>query len=221
MILALILSIPLLIIISLSVFGGGQVFMPVFEWLWKFLNSLFNLNIDDQVIYKVFTVSNATPGVVSTKFGFLTGYLVSKGEWWGFIAVFLTYLVFCIPAIIVMVLAMKYITKFKSNSYVKNMIIVMKPIVAGIMLSLAVQLFLSVILPEIGFNKGTGADYIKINDSSKNFFVGYRNILLKMYVVLGIGFSFYLARKKKSLFMIIIINVLISLFLFAIPFSGY
>ncbi|SYV97820.1 Uncharacterised protein, partial [Mycoplasmopsis edwardii] len=29
---ALLLALPLLILISLSVFGGGQVFMPVFQW---------------------------------------------------------------------------------------------------------------------------------------------------------------------------------------------
>lgn len=218
MFVALILSIPMLVLISLSVFGGGQVFMPVFEWFWKFLNNQFNLNISEEKIVNIFTVSNTTPGVVSTKFGFLTGYLVANGQWWMILAVLLTYIIFCIPAIIIMVLAMKYVDKFKSNTYMKNLLIVMKPIVAGIMIALAIQLFLGIIEPSLSFNKSTD-NYFKIKEPDNHIFTAYKNILLKFYVLLGIPTSIYLIKKLKSLFLIILINIIISLILFAIPYA--
>ncbi|MGZ9797466.1 chromate transporter [Mycoplasma sp. 4013] len=217
MILAFLVALPFLILISLSVFGGGQVFMPIFRWLWMFLAQNFGANINDDHINTIFTVANSTPGVVSTKFAFFTGYIIANGQWWGYLAMFLTYLIFCLPAIIIMVLAMKYINKFKTNTFVKNMLIIMRPIVAGIILSLALQLFLAIFVPEVSFNKSLAKYAI---EKKEVFFVGYRNILLKIYVPIGILFSYYLARKKFSLFLIIVINIAISFFLFAIPFSG-
>ncbi|MGZ9756777.1 chromate transporter [Mycoplasma sp. 6243] len=217
MILAFLVALPFLILISLSVFGGGQVFMPIFRWLWMFLAQNFGANINDDHINTIFTVANSTPGVVSTKFAFFTGYIIANGQWWGYLAMFLTYLIFCLPAIIIMVLAMKYINKFKTNTFVKNMLIIMRPIVAGIILSLALQLFLAIFVPEVSFNKSLAKYAI---EKKEVFFVGYRNILLKIYVPIGILFSYYLAKKKFSLFLIIVINIAISFFLFAIPFSG-
>ncbi|WP_322949460.1 chromate transporter [Mycoplasmopsis cynos] len=216
---ALFVSLPLLIVISLSVFGGGQVFIPVFLWLWNFLAKTFNLDISEVQINNVFAVSNSTPGVVSTKFSFVTGYLVANGQWWGFLAVFLTYLVFCLPAIFIMLIAMKYLNKFKSNSYIKNMIIIMKPVVAGIMISLALQLLINIFSPEIYFNKVNKEHYIGLNNSSKNYFISYKNILLKLYIPISIILSLYLVKKKVSLFLIILINVSISFILFAIPYA--
>ncbi|WP_371813980.1 chromate transporter [Mycoplasma sp. OR1901] len=211
---ALLVSIPLLILVSLIVFGGGQVFMPIFSWMWNLLNSAFGSNINDDTINKIFTVSNTTPGVVSTKFAFFTGYLVANGEWWGYLAIFLTYLVFCLPAIIMVLLAMKYISKFRTNTFTKNLMTIMKPIVSGIIISLAIQLFIGVFAPEITFNKGVDK-YAMLN--SKNIFIGYKNILLKIFVPVGILYSYWLAKKNYSLFWIIIINVSISFIIFGIP----
>ncbi|WLP85829.1 chromate transporter [Mycoplasma seminis] len=209
--------IPLIIFISLSVFGGGQVFMPIFQWLWNLMHSTFGVDsLDETMINNIFTVANTTPGVVSTKFAFFTGYVVANGSWWGYIAMFITYLVFCLPAIIVMVITMKYVKKFKTNSFVANMLIVMKPIVAGIMISLAISLFISIIIPEYYFNSSTKG-YAGIAEN--NYFVGYKNIILKIYVPVGIIGSYYLAKKKFSLFLIILINIVISLILFA-PYAG-
>ncbi|MEA4134404.1 chromate transporter [Mycoplasma sp. 2704] len=213
---ALLVCLPLLILISLSIFGGGQVFMPIFQWLWNFLAQVFGANIDENAINNVFAISNTTPGVVSTKFAFFTGYLVASGQWWGYIAVFLTYVIFCLPAIIVMVIAMKYIKKFKTNTFIANMLIIMKPIVSGIIIALAIQLFISIYVPEIFFNSSSKG---YAGWTSNNYFVGYKNILLKIYVPIGILGSYYLAKRRISLFWIILINIAISLILFA-PYAG-
>ncbi|SJZ50643.1 Chromate transporter [Mycoplasmopsis verecunda] len=216
-IIGFIVCIPLIIFISLSVFGGGQVFMPIFQWLWNLMHSTFGITqLDETAINNIFTVANTTPGVVSTKFAFFTGYVVANGSWWGYITMFITYLVFCLPAIIVMVITMKYVKKFKTNSFVANMLIVMKPIVAGIMISLAISLLISILVPEYYFNSSTKG-YLGISES--NYFTGYKNVLLKIYVPIGIIGSYFLAKRKVSLFLIIVVNIIISLLLFA-PYAG-
>ncbi|QNM93451.1 chromate transporter [Mycoplasma sp. Pen4] len=224
----LLISIPLIIIISLSVFGGGQVFMPIFSWLWTLMHNNFGASqLTQDKIDSVFTIANTTPGVVSTKFAFFTGYLVANGEWWGYLAVFLTYLIFCLPAIFVMALAMKYVKKFKTNKYIANMLIVMKPIVAGIMIALSLQLLISILFPEVIFNKSID-EYAKLSKpgaSGYDVFIAhghgyYRNILLKIYVPVGIFGSYFLAKKKFSLFIIILINIAVSILLFA-PYNGW
>ncbi|MHA0272657.1 chromate transporter [Mycoplasma sp. 48589B] len=216
-IIGFLVCIPLIIFISLSVFGGGQVFMPIFQWLWNLMHSTFGVkSLDEEAINSIFTVANTTPGVVSTKFAFFTGYVVANGEWWGYLAMFVTYLVFCLPAIVVMVITMKYVKKFKTNSYVANMLIVMKPIVAGIMISLAISLLISILVPEYYFNSSTKG-YTGI--AEYNYFTGYKNILLKIYVPVGIIGSYFLAKKKVSLFVIIVVNIIISILLFA-PYAG-
>ncbi|MFV8468446.1 chromate transporter [Mycoplasma sp. B6188] len=216
-IIGFLVCIPLIVFISLSVFGGGQVFMPIFQWLWNLMHSTFGVDkLDEAAINNIFTVANTTPGVVSTKFAFFTGYVVANGAWWGYLAMFATYLVFCLPAIAVMVITMKYVKKFKTNSFVANMLIVMKPIVAGIMISLALSLLISILVPEYYFNSSTKG-YAGISEN--NYFTGYKNILLKIYVPLGILGSYIMAKKKVSLFIIIVVNIIISLILFA-PYAG-
>ncbi|WP_427909664.1 chromate transporter [Mycoplasmopsis bovis] len=104
-------TIVFIIFISLSVFGGGQIFMPIFSWLWEFLNSHFGTNIDSQTISNLFTISNATPGVFSTKLAFASGYLVANGHWWGFIFTFFTYLTFVLVPFLAMYFSMKLMTR--------------------------------------------------------------------------------------------------------------
>ncbi|WP_426460940.1 chromate transporter [Mycoplasma hafezii] len=219
---ALLISLPLLIVICLIVFGGGQVFMPIFSWFWTTLAQYFDSNIDENVINQIFTVANATPGVISTKFALFTGYLVANGAWWGYLAMFLTYLVFSLPAIIVMLIAMRYINKFESNSLLKNLLIISKPLVAGIMLALAVQLLISIALPEFYFNKGV-TEYIGkiiITDKTTGFasifndatpIAHLRKILLYVYLIIATIIAIILVKYKKSLFIIILVNVSLAL----------
>ncbi|WP_027123004.1 chromate transporter [Metamycoplasma spumans] len=217
MILALLLSIPLLIFISLAIFGGGQVFMPVFQWMWQLLSKIFHFTISDDIINQVFAISNATPGVVSTKFGLITGYLVSNGQWWGYLAMILTYLVFIIPAMLMMYFAMKKVNKLSDNITIKKLLLIMNPVVAGIVISLAIQLIISTMFPYISFNNGS-AKYAglinEINSEKVAFFRGWREYILYLWVPFGSTFSFIAARKKLPLWAIIIINLILTFIIF-------
>ncbi|MBW0594789.1 chromate transporter [Mycoplasmopsis anatis] len=204
-----------LVFASLSVFGGGQVFMPIFKWMWLFIAKNFNININETMINNAFTVSNSTPGIISTKFAFFTGYFISNGSWYGHLLTIVTYIFFVAPAILMMFYSMKYINKFNDSPILKRLIIILKPVVAGIVVSLALQLIISVIFPYLIFNDSIN-DYFQLNFSSQKviFFSGWRLIVLYIYVPISVIISFILYRKKVSLFWLIIANILIVLIIF-------
>ncbi|AIA29715.1 chromate transport protein [Mycoplasmopsis californica HAZ160_1] len=214
--LALLVSIPLIALISLSIFGGGQIFMPIFNWLWESFNQWFSTNISRESIDAVFAVSNSTPGILSPKFAALTGYLVAGGEWWGYVAMILTYLAFVLPAILMMQLAIKYVDKFEHSPYLKRLIQIMNPVVTGIIIALSIQLFIATIAPNIYFNKSI-SEYVgwkNLTDQKLQFFSNWRRYVLYVYVPVGVGLNLSLYMKKSPMFALIIANVIVSLILF-------
>lgn len=214
MILAIVLGIVGVTILSLIVFGGGQVFMPLFQSFWLFLGNNLGVNIDQSKIDAIFTISNATPGVVSTKFAAFTGLLIANNEWWGWILAFFTYLVFCIPAIFLMLLASKMVNKASQTKYLSKLTIVFKPILAAIMISLAIQLLISSMFPQLIFNKGIN-DYFDISQNPKSlFFSGWRYWVLIVWVPIFVIISFILYNKKIPLFWIFLGGIIISFVLF-------
>lgn len=212
---ALLVCIPLLILISLSVFGGGQIFMPIFSWFWKLLGSWFGTNISDTDISQAFAVSNATPGILSTKLAMISGYFVANGQWWGFLAMFLTFLIFALPPIFMMHFAMKQAKKSRSNSTSAKLVQIMNPVVTGIVIALAVQLFMGMILPAVVINKSV-SQYLALNkDSAKAvFFKDWRQIALLCYVPTGVAISAYLYLRKTPMIWLILGNIVLALLIF-------
>ncbi|VEU75552.1 Chromate transporter [Mycoplasmopsis maculosa] len=214
--LLLLFTIGLTIVISLSVFGGGQIFMPIYRQFWSLLNTLFNTNISENDISNIFTLSNSTPGVFSTKLAFVTGYYVANGEWWGFIFMFITYLSFILVPILIMYFAMKLSQKSKNSVYGKKLLAIMNPIISAIMAALVIQLLIGIIAPYFVFNKSIN-DYFKIdeNNSKALFFSGFRKIALFIFVPTGIISSAILYKFKFPLLAILFINVISSFIIFA------
>ena len=205
---ALLVSLIGVFIISIIVFGGGQVFMPLFKWLWIFIND-FGANISDEKIDQIFTVVNSTPGVISTKFALFTGYLVANGAWWGWLALFLTYLTFVIPAIIAIFYATKMISKIETSKHLKNVIVFLKPVIAGIVIALGIQLFIGTAFPTIIFN-----DFNTYIGTQSSLFSGWRLIMLIVYSFIVALESAYLYYKKINIFILIITNLIIGLIIF-------
>lgn len=218
MISALLISIPVLIVISLVVFGGGQIFMPLFQIYWNFLAKVMHIEISQTTIDSIFGVSNATPGVLSTKFAFISGFLISNNQWYGFFVAVLTYLTFILPAMLVMYLAICLSKKYKNNSYGEAINKLMKPVVGGIMIALVVQLFVGSIVPFLNFNGESllfGGKYISIDWNEKaKFFSGYRLYILIAWVILSFSYSYYLYIKKFPIWALIIINIIIAILIF-------
>lgn len=211
---ALLISLFGIFIISLIVFGGGQVFIPFFIGLWDILEN-FGVELNENTVNAIITISNATPGVISTKLAFITGYLVANGEWWGFIAMFLTYFVFVMVPIAMMFFGMKFMKKLKQNQYMINVQKVLLPIISGIMFSLAAQLLISSMLPFLTFNAMN--DYFSNSSNlseASQFFSGWRFWALIVWVPVTIITSFVLYNKNTNVLIIIIINVIVGFIVF-------
>ncbi|WP_036463957.1 chromate transporter [Mycoplasmopsis sturni] len=208
----ILVSFVLLIIISLSVFGGGQLFMPVFEWFWGFIKTTFNFDITSDDIAKFFAVGNSTPGILAPKFAIFTGYALGEGHWWVILTTLGAYIIFAAPAILLMLFSKKIVNKYKDTLFLKSFFRFMSPILVGILGALVVTLFLKLVFPSLGFNNHFG-EYIKINSDSEiaRFFSGWRLILLLVYVPIGIVFFIYLIVKKIPLVYLILGNISVGL----------
>ena len=214
MIILIIISIIGVFILGLIVFGGGQVFMPLFKSFWEILDK-HGAHINEDKINNIFAIVNATPGVVSTKFSFFTGYLIANGEWWGYLAMIGTYLVFALPSIFLILWTTKMIRKSKTNKYLKNIVIFLRPIIVGVLISLSVQLLLGTMFPQIFFNSFTKGYIPGFTHSLRSiFFSGWRMWLLMAWVPISIGFSCFWLIKQYSLLLIILIYIIISLLIF-------
>ncbi|AAZ43598.1 putative chromate transport protein [Mycoplasmopsis synoviae 53] len=203
-------------VISLSVFGSGQVFIPLFRWFWMFLEKTFNANISNDTINEVISISNLTPGLVSTKFAFFSGYLISNGYWYGYLAAILTYVVFALCAIMVLVFVMKNLKKFESSKTIQRIFVILKPVIAGIIFSLAIQLFISITFPFVTFNSSISS-YFKIDLGKTNaiFFSGWRRYVLFAFVPVSISFSIIMLKKTKiHLLVLILLNIALALLFF-------
>lgn len=216
MILILFFTLLMMCVISLSVFGSGQVFIPLFRWFWMFLEKTFNANITNDTINEVISISNLTPGLVSTKFAFFSGYLISNGYWYGYLAAILTYVVFALCAIMVLVFVMKNLKKFESSKTIQRIFVILKPVIAGIIFSLAIQLFISITFPFVTFNSSISS-YFKIDFGKTNaiFFGERRRYILFAFVPVSISFSIIMLKKTKiHLLVLILLNIALALLFF-------
>ncbi|MGL4950557.1 MAG: chromate transporter [Mycoplasma sp.] len=194
------------LVISFIVFGGGQVFIPFFKILLVDL-----MEVDKDMWQNALTMANSTPGVFSTKLAFIAGYLAANGEWWGYLAMIATYLVFLIVPITVMFFAMKGYKKVQNNKYVLTINKLFKPVTAGILAALCVQLLFSAMFPLIIFNEMN--DYVGITEHI--FFKEWRLWVLISFVPVSIGYSYYFIYKKKvNIVLLIAINIVLALVLF-------
>lgn len=187
--------------------------MPLFKSLWELMDKN-GAHIDASKVDNIFTVSNATPGVIATKLATFSGYLSANGEWWGWLALILTYLIFSIPSIVIVWWAYKAVAKSETSKYLKNMMKLLRPVIIGILLALSVQLFLGTAFPQIIFNSSKG--YMEIDDSTSRtaFFSGWRLYALISYTIVVIPESFILYRRNINLFTLIASHMVIGLILF-------
>ncbi|CAL59376.1 Chromate transport protein [Mycoplasmopsis agalactiae PG2] len=208
-------TIIFIIFISLSVFGGGQIFMPIFSWLWEFLNKHFATNIDSQTVSNLFTISNATPGVFSTKLAFATGYLVANGHWWGFIFTFFTYLTFVLVPFLAMFFSMKLMSSKNKSPFLQGLVKIMNPVIVGIIGALIIQLIIGIAFPQVIFNKSI-SDYAKIDNMKikAQYFEKTGMPILFIYVLFTVIFSSIMYKKKFPVVLLILINVVLAFLVF-------
>lgn len=194
------------LIISIVIFGGAQVFIPYFKILLVDI-----LKVSDQDWDSVLSIANSTPGVFGLKLGLVSGYLAANGEWWGWILMILTYLIVVFIPIVIIILIFNKYQKIKTNKFMISCLKIMKPIIAGILISVVINLSMSLIIPFVNFNNLN--DYISLEKD--NFFIKWRYWMLLGWSFTSIPIDFYLIRKFKiNTIYLILINILLCLILF-------
>ncbi|QJG66906.1 chromate transporter [Mycoplasma phocoenae] len=219
MTLLIFMSVLLVFMSTFIVFGGGQIFIPVFSWIFTLLSENFGAHIDSEIAEKAFAVMNATPGIFGTKVALFTGYLISndatqEGQWWGFITMIITYLCAVIPSILIMHLAMKLCAKNKNNVYFIAINKYMKPVMSAIVIGLAIQLFIGTLLPYVTFNKSDSYFLINTENVKSKVFSEWRLYALYAFVPMVIIATIVAQRKKIPLLYTILIAIVLALVIF-------
>ena len=200
------------VIISLVVFGGAQMFIPYFKIL------LVNfLHVPQSDWETVISIANATPGVFGLKVSLASGYLAEQGYWWGYLLMFGTYAICMIIPIGIMFMVMKKYQKIKQNSFMKVFLEVMKPTIAGILISIAINLGLSILVPFVGFND-LGSEFGQLDKYfyfQETFFTKWRFWALLCWSIFSIGIDWWLIHKYKiNIGIMIIVNIILCMIIF-------
>ncbi|MBG0730921.1 chromate transporter [Mycoplasma sp. 'Moose RK'] len=197
-----------LILISLVVFGGGQIFMPVFSWFWLRLGDL-GMKISETRIDEIFTIANSTPGVLSLKLAAATGFLIGGYGAVGWILTIFLMLVFSLPAIFLIASWLRIKKKYsqKNTIFWFNLAKILKPIITGIILALCFQIFTNLILVNYNFN--TNGGYI-LSKKTDEFFQGWRFWVYISFAFFWTGASLVLYLKKVNVFLITIFGILLA-----------
>ena len=200
-------------IISFVVFGGSQVFIPYFKIL------LVNfIGVSPETWDSVLAITNATPGVFGLKLAFISGFLAANGSWWGWLLMFLTYSIFIIIPIVFILLIFKKYKEKQNSKFMISFSKIMKPIIGGILCSIIINLFISILLPFVGFNDlgsnfGSLDKYLTLK--SDEFFNGWRFWILLAWTLISIPMEYWIMKKYKiNAIYMILINIILCLILF-------
>lgn len=212
----LLISLLSILVTALVIFGGGQVFIPVFKSMWLFLNRSFPdiFKISSDEIDTVVTTVNSTPGVLSTKMAFLTGYFIGYGQWYSYLFMILTYLIFISPGVIVMLIVYKKLVKNKENPYVKNVVNILKPVIVGITMTILISMFISAFFLWFSFNDQNGYIIDTSNSEKALFFSGYRKVALFIFLPVASLVSWFMLKKNIPPLLVLFPNIIVGFLVF-------
>ena len=201
------------LIISIVVFGGAQIFIPYFKILLVNL-----LGISPDVWNSVLSIANATPGVFGLKLAFISGFLAANGSWWGWLLMIVTYIAFIMVPIGLILLIFNKYKKIKETKFMIAFSKMMKPLIGGILCSIIINLFISILLPFVGFNDLSD----NINNLDKylyiktdQFFTGWRFWMIFAWTLISIPVEYWIMKKYQiNTIFIIIINIILCLIIF-------
>ncbi len=150
--------------ISLSLFGGGYVMIPIMESL--FVNDLHWLT--KQEFVDAIAFSQATPGPILISATFI-GYKIA-----GFVGATLATIAIFGPSVFVSILAISIIEKHQANKTVKNVLAGIKTVVVALIISSAWRLI-----------AGQKIDVLFVAIVAVCFILNYKYKISPVYLILG------------------------------------
>lgn len=119
-------------LVELVVFGGGGIFVPVFENLYV---DVFHLmSVEDY--YNLVSMVNIFPGVTGGK---LAAYMV--GIDYGLLGSIIASIFFIIIPLVISIYAFKYIDKLKQHPLYQQLNAGLKPVLIGCFISIGISFF--------------------------------------------------------------------------------
>ena len=132
--------------IGLFTVGGGYAMIPVMQReivdVWQCINS--------DVFANFIGIAESTPGPIAINMATFVGF-----EMFGFVGAMIATIGVVLPSFIVILVIAKLFEKFSKSKVVKRMFWGFKPVVAGLILSAAVTLGLSAIVPTVALKNFT------------------------------------------------------------------
>ncbi len=126
--------------IGLFTVGGGYAMIPVMQReivdVWQCIHS--------DVFANFIGIAESTPGPIAINMATFVGF-----EMFGFVGAMIATIGVVLPSFIVILIIAKLFAKFSKSKVVKRMFWGFKPVVAGLILSAAVTLGLSAIVPTV------------------------------------------------------------------------
>ena len=118
------------LVVVFVTFGGGAVFIPMFEDMFVYRMEIFTIEEYTQVI----AVLNAFPGPTGGKISAYTGFVE-----FGLPGMILASLAFVVPGIVMMLISFNLVEKIKHSKLFITLNLYIKPIIIGIFLSIIIK----------------------------------------------------------------------------------
>lgn len=125
----MLLKIIYILLINLITFGGGPVYIPIYEQFYTY----FQLATPEEYL-SIVAISNAFPGVTGGKLAGLGLYID-----YGMVGTLIASIAFAVPGILTMLVAVKSLEKIKKTKQFEAINKVTKPIIIGILLTLSIE----------------------------------------------------------------------------------
>jgi chromate transporter len=182
--------------IGLFTFGGGYAMIPLMR-----AELVEGGYISEQLLIDFIGISESTPGPFAVNMATFIG--MENG---GFFGALLTTLGVILPSYIIILIIAMFGAKFLESKTVKNAFIGLKPVVIGLISSVAVGLIISAIFPNI---------VLKI----KNFDFNLKGFDIRTLLIMIVSFVLLKFTKKASPIKIILLSAFLGIVLYGfIPY---
>lgn len=157
--------------IGLFGFGGGYAMLSLIQHEVVETHNWISMNDFTDIL----AISQMTPGPIGINSATYIGYVASGSVWGSVVATF----AICLPSFIIMLTIAHYYVKFRSNKYINDIFIALRPVVVGLIAAAALQLM----------NKDNFIDYISVLLFIVGFFAIWKWKVNPILVIIGAGIA--------------------------------
>lgn len=172
--------------IGLFTFGGGYAMIPLIEQ--EIVGGGY---ISQSLLYDFIGIAESTPGPIAVNMATFIGT-----NQHGLLGAFAATIGVALPSFIIILLIAALGSKFLNSKFVNEAFKGLKPAVIGLILSVAVGLFMRSVFPNINLSK---------------FFFDFSGFNLKNLIILTLVFIFVFARKRTSPLQIILLSAILGM----------